>query len=374
MLWIVALGLVLLCTLYFVYTGGRSGNDHLVAVFVALCMAPYLWLGYGAPSFLLRAVLSLGPIGIWGLFFILHRRKDAGAWMPLAHLSQVSYLFSLWSWGGLLVWIPVALLAQKNIFWPAEWCFLPLLLSAWSLIWTHLHHNQVSRHRLGNNGVKLAHLSDIHVSPVMRDSDLKECIEHTMKEDPDLLLLTGDLLMPFSEGPEEHRYLIEQLRDLNIPIYACLGNHDLPVKDAFVKELEDANVHVLVDAQELIEINGVQILVSGLDFRWSSAEQHVHEVCSQWLEQADFRILLVHDPRYFKYLPEKFDLVLAGHTHGGQVAANMFGLSVSILRPIIPDQGWFKRNGMRLYVHKGNWHTGLPPRVGVASEIAIFDV
>ena len=374
MLWLMALVLVWACTVYFVYTGGRSGNDHVVVVFVTMCMLPYAWLGYGASTFFWRMFLSLGPIGIWGLFFILHRRKDAGLWMPLAHLSQVSYLFSLWSWGGMLFWVPVAIWAQGDLFWPGSWLILPFMLSLWSLLWTHLRHNQISHYQLSDRGVRIAHLSDIHVSPVMRAQDVKVCFEKMLSQNPDVLLLTGDLLMPFSEQPEEHRYLMEQLKAVSIPKYACLGNHDLPVRDEFVQELEEAGVRVLIDSQEMIELNEIRILLSGLDFRWSSAQQHVQEVCSHWKEDADLRVLMVHDPRYFKCLPEKFDLVLAGHTHGGQVAANMFGLPFSILRPIVPDQGWFQRNKMRLYVHKGNWHTGLPPRVGVASEIAIFDV
>ena len=184
-----------------------------------------------------------------------------------------------------------------------------------------MRHNQISHYQLSHRGIRIAHLSDVHVSPVMRAVDVKVCFEKMLSQNPDILLLTGDLLMPFSEQPQEHRYLIEQLKAVGIPKYACLGNHDLPVRDEFVQELEDIGVRVLIDSQELIETKDVRILLSGLDFRWTSAQRHVQEVCTHWNKDAEVKILLVHDPRYFKYLPEKFDLVLSGHTHGGQVAA-----------------------------------------------------
>ena len=87
-------------------------------------------------------------------------------------------------------------------------------------------------------------------------------------------------------------------------------------------------------------------------------------------------MLLAHDPRYFRWIPpERFELVLSGHTHGGQVGANMFGLPISVLRPLgLYDQGFFTREGCTLFVHKGSWHTGLPPRMGIASEVVQLQV
>jgi predicted MPP superfamily phosphohydrolase len=374
MIWSAALLILLLCTLFFVYSGGTTINDHLVALFVTLCLVPYCWFGYGAPQAVYRWMLALGPVGIWGLFWILYRRRDAGELMPLAHLSQLAFLFSLWGWGFLLFWVPYAYLYEEHLFWPSSWLIIVVLLSLWSFIWTHLRHNQRAHYILGDRGVRIIQLSDIHVSPVMRASDLRQTLQVVSDYNPDLLLLTGDLLMPFSEKEEEHQFLIEQLAELELPIFSCMGNHDLPVQETFIAELEAAGVRVLLDQKEVLSIKGCKLELAGLQFRWTSAQLHLEEVLPSWSFEDGYRILLVHDPRYFKSLPEAFDLVLSGHTHGGQVAANMFGAPVSLLRPFVADQGWFHRGRMSLYVHKGNWHTGLPPRVGVAAEIAIFDL
>ena len=128
----------------------------------------------------------------------------------------------------------LALWTKQGLF-GRYWLLCPLALSSWSLVWTHLRHNQLAHHKLSDKGIRIAHLSDVHVSPVMRAVDVQLCFEKMLRQNPDLVLLTGDLLMPFSEQPEEHQYLIEQLSSLKLPTYACLGNEDLPVRDAFVQ-------------------------------------------------------------------------------------------------------------------------------------------
>ena len=53
----------------------------------------------------------------------------------------------------------------------------------------------------------------------------------------------------------------------------------------------------------------------------------------------------------------------------------LLGIPISLLRLLgVYDQGFFHKDSMKLYVHKGNWHTGLPPRIGIAAEIAVFDL
>jgi len=83
----------------------------------------------------------------------------------------------------------------------------------------------------------------------------------------------------------------------------------------------------------------------------------------------------VHNPEAARGLTSgRFDLVLSGHTHGGQVGANMFGL-----RPTLyglmggRDQGWWDAGGARHYVHAGNLLIGFPPRMGVASEVVVLE-
>jgi predicted MPP superfamily phosphohydrolase len=90
------------------------------------------------------------------------------------------------------------------------------------------------------------------------------------------------------------------------------------------------------------------------------------------------RIVMLHDPGAFKHLPEgEADLVLSGHTHGGQVGLLSLGLSWTFLRLFgisLPDHGFWARGRDRMYVHRGTGHYGFPLRVGVPAEESILRI
>ena len=88
------------------------------------------------------------------------------------------------------------------------------------------------------------------------------------------------------------------------------------------------------------------------------------------------RLLLLHDPVGFHALPEDdVDLVLSGHTHGGQVGLVSLGLDWTVLAPSRwPDQGLFARGRSRLYVHRGTGFYGFPLRVGVPAEHSVLEI
>jgi predicted MPP superfamily phosphohydrolase len=381
-IWLADAACLLLCTMAVrhVYGGGRTLNDHLVAVFVVGCTAvyPMLWHGAEASSALstpLLGALLLGPLSIYGLFHILARREDAGWRMPLAVLSQPAYAFSLWTWLLLVFWVPWAWRTEADLLWPGALLMAPLLLSAWGTMWTYLRRDQIAQLHLGARGLRIVHLSDIHASPVMRASDLRRIVSEVNGLRPDLVAVTGDLLMPFSEG--DHGFLIDALERIQAQVFCCMGNHDLPVAAELKAGLEERGIRMLVDESAVADVRGRRVEVIGLDFHWRGAREKSLEALSALPEaEAALRLLLVHDPRYFAWLPkERFDLALCGHTHGGQAGANMFGWRKSVLGVFgLYDQGLFEEGGAKMYVHRGNWHTGLPPRMGIAGEIAVLEL
>jgi uncharacterized protein len=89
------------------------------------------------------------------------------------------------------------------------------------------------------------------------------------------------------------------------------------------------------------------------------------------------RLALLHDPGAFKHLePGEADLVLAGHTHGGQVGLLSLGFMWTVAGFIakIPDHGLWGQGTNRLYVHRGTGHYGFPLRLGVPAEEGILSV
>lgn len=367
---------LLIATLARVYRGGTTLNDHAVAAVVSGCMLiyPVLWWG-GGQGPLLTAGCLVGMVGIYGIFHVLDQRREPGRigrWVGI--LSQPAYAMSLWTGLLLLLWSPIALLTGRSLLWPGWLLLLPAALATWGCAWTYLRRDHLAIHRLPGPGLRIVHLSDLHVSPVMTRGDMLRIVSAVEAQSPDLVAVTGDLVMPFSE--QHHEFLIETLAMITAPVLCCMGNHDLPIAATLKAELEDAGIRMLVDERAVLSIDGKTVEVVGLDFVWKGASAAIGSALSA-LEpiSADYRILLAHDPRYFKLIPhDRFELVLSGHTHGGQVGANMFGVPWSVLRPLgVYDQGLFMQDGCRLLVHKGSWHTGLPPRMGIASEVVVLE-
>ena len=386
-------------TCVWVYRGGMTLNDHAVVAVVIGCMGvyPVLWAGAlavgisGVALGLFGAALLVGALAIAGLFWVLDQREDPGGrwwWRWIGMASQPAFAFALWT--GLIgvFWFPGVLVAQAldrapglSPLWPGPLLWIPLALTAWGTAWTFGRHGAVKRHKIVAPGLatpfRLVHLSDIHVSPVMGRADMARLVADTNALSPDLVVVTGDLVMPFSE--DRHEWLLEGLAAIRAPVAACPGNHDLPIAQRLARELAEIGVHWLVDAQRVLTVGeGATLEIAGLDFQWRDGAGQVERAMALLPAppEVGWRLLLAHDPRLFRFLPtDRFDLVLSGHTHGGQVAGDMFGLRASVLRLLgAYDQGFFRRGATRLYVHRGNWHTGLPPRMGVAAEIVLFEV
>ena len=91
---------------------------------------------------------------------------------------------------------------------------------------------------------------------------------------------------------------------------------------------------------------------------------------------AALRLLLLHDPLGFVHVPEgAADLVLSGHTHGGQLGLVFLGLDWTVLsRTRWPDHGLFAHGTNRLYVHRGTGFYGFPLRIGVPGEASVLEI
>jgi predicted MPP superfamily phosphohydrolase len=225
--------------------------------------------------------------------------------------------------------------------------------------------------------LRIVQITDPHLGPFMSASRLAKICARAVAESPDLVLLTGDFLTMESQHDETllGRALMP-LAALDGRCFACLGNHDLEAPAHVRAGLAAAGVRLLVDESARIETGAGPVEILGFDFRFRDRKAHLEEVAARHpRREGALRVALLHDPGAFRHLPPgTADLVLSGHTHGGQLGLLWLGLPHTIVSALsqIPDHGLWQRGRDLLYVHRGTGHYGFPLRLGVPPEESVL--
>ena len=227
--------------------------------------------------------------------------------------------------------------------------------------------------------LRLVQITDPHLGPFMSVERLAGICQRAVEKSPDLVLLTGDFLTMESQAdPRLLERALAPLRQLPGRVFACFGNHDHEAPAIVKHALQQNGITLLVDDSTTVETAAGRVQILGMDFVWRERKQHLARVCAQHpREPGALRIVLLHDPGAFVHLPEgEADLVLSGHTHGGQVGLVSLGLPYTMMRAFVkmPDHGLWARGTDRLYVHRGTGHYGFPLRLGVPAEESLLAV
>ena len=234
------------------------------------------------------------------------------------------------------------------------------------------------------DGLRIAQLSDIHMDEYTEPFFLRHAIAEINRLQPDLVLLTGDFV---SNGPRWKKFAVGAawqcaniLRELTCrQLYAILGNHDVIVSARGVSRALMANgITMLTNANIPIERGGGRIWLAGVD---DPVEGHpdpekaippsIRNVPNEPV------VLMCHAPDYADYLlahpaGQAVDLMVSGHTHGGQFCLPLVG---PLVLPSLGQkyvQGWFRVGGMQLYVNRGLGTVGLPFRLNCPPEITLM--
>lgn len=200
--------------------------------------------------------------------------------------------------------------------------------------------------REGEPRLRIVHLSDLHASDVVPLTMIADAVRLALAQAPDLVVLTGDFVTTRSEQPNREAYAAV-LRPLaeHCPTFACLGNHDGPRRGSTAPwvnaMLAAADIPVLLNSTRRLDVKGRPLLLSGLGDLWTNECRP--QRCLFGLGQADAdrpaQIVLAHNPDS-KTLAQfyEWDLMLCGHTHGGQVRLPFLGA------PIVPvdDRGYIE--------------------------------
>jgi predicted MPP superfamily phosphohydrolase len=228
------------------------------------------------------------------------------------------------------------------------------------------------------DGLRIVHLSDIHVGGAMNRQRLMQVADLTNGCRPDLVLHTGDFLT--HRGGDFDAPLYAALGRVQAPHgqWACFGNHDFDNPQRLERRLRDCGVVVLRNRIAALSIHGVPLEIAGTDFVFGRSERAAAyaRVIDGWgSRSAAPRLLLNHDPTAFHALPAGCaDLVLSGHTHGGHIGVQLSSAQAITVVGLagFPDQGLFTHGDMRLYVTRCVGFYGYPMRIGIPPEIALL--
>lgn len=229
-------------------------------------------------------------------------------------------------------------------------------------------------------GFRIVQLSDLHFSRRVSTAYIAEAVELAQQQRADLIVLTGDFV---HRGFKYVGHLPESLGKLSAPcgVFAVLGNHDFSVRNALgfrryrhlhqavADSLVACGIRVLRNESVPLERGSDRLYLSGVEDLWSrvcDVDRAMHG-----LDPAIPRIVLAHNPQTIERLNgHRCDLMLSGHTHGGQVHVPGLG------RPTLSRQarrfaaGLYQHNRTFLYVNKGVGF-GFQFRYGVRPEVAV---
>ena len=238
------------------------------------------------------------------------------------------------------------------------------VLVAWGI--TNANRFRIKRFSLSSPKLtaplRLVHVSDVHIGS-RRPQFLHSVVQIINHQKPDVVAITGDLID--FEGIQAED--LSALADLAAPSYFCIGNHERYVDcDAICERLRALGVNVL--RNESIASNAIGFV--GIDDADDKRQVGKQLASIEWAKDT-FSVLLYHRPDDFESAAKHgFDLMLAGHTHNGQIAP--FNYLVKTQFPQIA--GLYEEGDSRLYVSTGTGTWGPPLRLGSVNEIAVFDL
>lgn len=224
------------------------------------------------------------------------------------------------------------------------------------------------------NGLTIAQLSDIHHGLYTGLDYIRRCVEITNALNPDVIALTGDFTFA---GKKHIAPCAEALGGLKARagVYAVLGNHDYYAGAGQVaRALKEAGCNVLIDALDRLESRGDKLWLAGLDDLYYGSTDLKKLLRDVPREAA--RITLAHNPDFIEEFAARgrhTDLLIAGHTHGGQIRFPLLGA------PHISSHygqqyavGLNRKDTMQVYTTRGIGTILLPTRFDCPPEIVLF--
>lgn len=240
----------------------------------------------------------------------------------------------------------------------------------------HVHHKQLAIPRLPDRlaGLRIAHLSDLHMSGRIAQAYFEEVARMTNELEPDLIAITGDLF----DRQACFEWIETTYARLTAPlgVFYVFGNHDDRVDTVEAARLLDlAGLCHVGNRWVRLTARQTPLILAGNELPWFVPAADLTDCPPEVDGERPFRLLLSHSPDQFAWAEANaIDLMLAGHNHGGQIRFPVLGaLFAPSCHGTKYDMGTFQRGSTVMHVSRGTG-THAPVRFNCPPEIAVLEL
>lgn len=222
------------------------------------------------------------------------------------------------------------------------------------------------------DGLRIVHLSDLHYGPLTDSRHLERAVSAANDLRPDLIALTGDYISQDRVYAAPCAELVGRLQ-ARFGVYAVLGNHDHWTDAALITDLFRAEgITVLVNEGMRLDVSGKSFWLAGVNDTMVGLEDLSLALAGS--SEEEMRLLLAHNPIILRRAARAgVDLVLSGHTHGGQVTLRPEkNRSGRPRRRLLRGLG--RRGNTQIYVTRGLGTVVLPIRYGCPPEVSVLEL
>ena len=236
-----------------------------------------------------------------------------------------------------------------------------------------IEHTRIQLNRLPKafDGFRVVQLSDVHHGPFSSKEQIEQAVETANRLKPDIIALTGDYISKERHYAAPCAEMLGHLKARH-GVYAVLGNHDHWVDAALITDLFRAEgITVLINEGMRFEKDGEAFWLAGVDDTMVGLEDL--SLALAGARSDEMKLVLAHNPIVLRRAARaSVDLVLSGHTHGGQVAIRGERASDKVRRRLLKGLG--RHGNTQIYVNRGLGTVVLPIRYGCPPEISLLEL
>jgi uncharacterized protein len=224
-------------------------------------------------------------------------------------------------------------------------------------------------------GLRILHLSDIHLSAFLSEGEFARVVDASLDLHPHLSVVTGDLISGHSDPLDACIRQLARLKS-DAGTFGCMGNHERYARAEAYTERQSAKVGIrfLRSQAQTLRFGNATINLAGVDFQPQRDRANYLKGADRLIVPGATNILLQHNPDVFPQAARQgYNLLLAGHTHGGQVTVEILDQAINPARFFTPYvYGLYRQGNSAAYVTRGIGTIGIPTRLGAPPEISLL--